>query len=276
MNVDTMLTSYLHNAEVAGRKSLKSMRTRAKQLRLHFGGAEASVIDIRRLQAYRESRTNYDKVSPVTVNRELEVLRAAFRLYDLPWPKVARARENNVRQGFFTDEDFWRLMDYLPEHLSLFSQWAFYTGWRKSEIANLQWESIIKDSTGAVHEIRLGDSKNGHGRVIPISGPLRKIIDRIWFLDTADDHAIKSPWVFHDSDGNKIRDFRRSWATACKQAGVIGRLFHDLRRTAVRNMILKGVDRQVAKAITGHKTDSMFTRYQIVDTKQMTSALEKL
>lgn len=266
-----VLAAYLTHAEVSGRKSLKQMKVRANHICWMFGLTPARELTTDLLNEYRKRRHTAG-VTHVTVNREIEVLRAAFRLADLPFPKFARAPEHNVRQGFFEEDEWIEVMSYLPAHLAAFGEFAYITGWRKSEIAGLRWENITPDG------IVLTDSKNGRGRIIPIAGKLRSLLGG---LAEARDSVAQmghwtSPWVFHDSGGNKVRDFRKAWATACRRAGVTGRLFHDLRRTAVRNMILKGIDREVAKKITGHTTDSMFTRYQIVDQRQMTAALEKL
>lgn len=58
--------------------------------------------------------------------------------------------------------------------------------------------------------------------------------------------------------GRRVGGFGKTWATACKKAGVLGRLLHDLRRTAVRNMERQGVPRSVATKLTGHKTESVY------------------
>src|SRR5262249_11690592 len=90
------------------------------------------------------------------------------------------------------------------------------------------------------------------------------------------------PWVFHrivhGTPGTPIRRFYRSWKTACKAAGipvegVEKKIFHDFRRTAVRNMTRAGVPRQTAKKISGHKTDSIFGRYDIVDEDDLRQAM---
>ena len=83
---------------------------------------------------------------------------------------------------------------------------------------------------------------------------------------------LPSEYIFH-LNGRPIASFRKAWATACKFANVPGRLFHDLRRCAARNLLASGVPQTVAMKITGHKTDSMFRRYAIVTVEQQREAL---
>jgi integrase len=113
-------------------------------------------------------------------------------------------------------------------------------------------------------------SKNHEGRVLPLSADLHAIIAR----RAAERHDLV-PLVFH-RHGQPVRDFRKAWATACTKAGCPGRLFHDLRRTAVRNMVRAGGPEKVAMAISGHQTRSIFDRYNIVNERDIHDGLTKV
>ncbi len=95
------------------------------------------------------------------------------------------------------------------------------------------------------------------------------------------------PYVFHRGP-ERVKDFCKAWHTACVGAGVgqfigegkdrtySGKIFHDLRGTAVRNLIRSGVAQSVAMLISGHKDGRIFSRYNIVDTRDVAEAMQKL
>ena len=121
------------------------------------------------------------------------------------------------------------------------------------------------------------NSKTRKPETMPLEGELLDIIKRrrtATVLEGEDGRRRFAEFVFH-RDGQPIGDIRKAWATACKVAGVDRRLFHDLRRTASRNMIAAGVPQAVAMKITGHRTDSMFRRYAIVNEEQKREALAR-
>ena len=113
------------------------------------------------------------------------------------------------------------------------------------------------------------DAKTGHGRVLSLVGDLRLIIER-----RLKARRLDCPLVFHRY-GKPVGEYRKRWKKACKAAGVAGRIPYDLRRTAVRNMIRAGVDQAVAMKISGHRTDAVFRRYNIVSDEDIRDAMVK-
>jgi len=109
---------------------------------------------------------------------------------------------------------------------------------------------------------------------MPIEGELKAVLARRKEARavTTPSGALISDLVFH-RNGEAVLEFRKSWATDCKLAGCSGKLFHDFRRSAACDLIRSGVPQSVAMRITGHKTASMFTRYNITDTEDVREAL---
>jgi len=100
--------------------------------------------------------------------------------------------------------------------------------------------------------IEVGETKNNEGRTIYLDGELKEIF-REHFIN----RQLGCPYVFH-REGQQVKDFRFAWKAACKKAGLEGQLFHNLRRTAARNMIRAGTPERAAMMISGHKTRSIF------------------
>ena len=259
-------------------KSLASVLSHLKPLRNHFGDWRAMDITFRAIETYITTRRE-DEKSNATINRELELLRRALRLaHDrqlLPSiPKVRVLPENNTRQGFFERLDLETVVTALPAYLRDFTRFAYLTGWRKGEITSLKWTDVDRDA-GAIR-LRPEAAKTGRGRTVMLEGDLAELIDRRWEarLFEKNGNVRIAAVVFH-RDGEPVGDFRKAWATACKAAGVPDKLFHDLRRTAARNMVRAGVPERVAMAVTGHLTRSMFDRYNIVSEDDLRKAAQK-
>jgi len=130
----------------------------------------------------------------------------------------------------------------------------------------------------AAGEVRLdaGTTKNLEGRVFPFTTGLRALLE-------AQREQCEGPkregrlvlWVFH-RDGERIHSFLKSWHEACRLAGCPWRIPHDLRGTAVRNLIRAAIPERVAMRMTGHKTGSVFERYNIVSDGDLREAARKL
>ena len=122
-----------------------------------------------------------------------------------------------------------------------------------------------------------GTTKNRAGRMFPFTPELRSLLE----AQRAHTAAVRArteriiPHVFH-REGRPIKSFRGVWRAACEAAGVPGRIFHDFRRTAVRNLERAGVPRSVAMQMVGHKTEAIYRRYAIVNDADLRAAAAKL
>ncbi len=164
------------------------------------------------------------------------------------------------------------MIENLPAYLRDFTLFGFLVGWRKDEIASLEWADVDGDCI----RLRPENSKNGEGRVIVLEGELADLMERrkaARSVKTETGTALAA-LIFH-RDGSPIGDIRKAWATACKLVGCPGRLFHDLRRTSVRNMIRAGVPEKVAMTVSGHKSRNIFDRYNIVNESDLRAAMRR-
>jgi integrase len=177
-------------------------------------------------------------------------------------------KENNVRQGFFEGEDFHAVREVLPAHLKPVLTFAYLTGWRKQEVLGYQWAQV--DQGAGTIRIGRGVTKGGEGRTIILKGELKDVIDGQW-----NTRRLDCPYIFHRA-GKRIKDFRGSWEKAPNVAVVEGKIFHDFRRTAIRNMLCHGVRERVAMLMAGHKTRSMLDRYDIVNEEVLQDAAERM
>jgi|SRR5579863_688822 len=262
------------------RRSLKRLNASIRHLAAFFGDDLAIDITGDRVASYVVYRRD-ENAAPATINRELAALKRAFRLGErvgkvIQRPEVSMLREDNRRKGFFETEEYRAVLERLPEELKPVIQTAYITGWRiTSEILTRQKHHV---NLGA-EWLRLepGETKNGEGRNFPLTPELREVLERqlerTRELEQATGRII--PWLFH-RDGNPIRDFRWVWASACKGAGVPGRIPHDFRRTAVRNLERAGVPRSAAMAMVGHRTEAIYRRYAIADEAMLKEGAIKL
>ena len=115
-----------------------------------------------------------------------------------------------------------------------------------------------------------GTTKNRDGREVTMTKRVLELLKLCVFGKTAED------FVFTRSNGQPVRDFRGTWAKACAEAGVPGLLFHDLRRTAARNLRRAGVAEGVIMKIGGWRTRSVFERYAIVSQADIAEAVGRL
>jgi integrase len=269
---EDLANSFLTDYQVNRRRSLRSARLSISHLRGFFGLERAIDTTTDRVKAYAANRQQ-EGAANASINRELAALKRMFslavqdgRLATMPY--IPTLDEDNARQGFIDHGTFIALRDNLPEYLRDPVSFLYLSGWRLGEMKALEWRDV--DLAGNVVRLRPEISKNKGGRLLPLSGELLEIMDRA--------HANRRPdypLVFHRG-GEPIGDFRKAWSKASTTAGLSPILVHDLRRTAVRNMVRAGIPDRVAMMLSGHKTRSIFDRYNIVSETDLVLATERL
>jgi integrase len=228
-----------------------------------------------------EQRRPIAGVSNAEINRELTALKRMFNLAIqagklIQKPHIPMLKEDNVRVGFFERDQFLAVLAHLDEPVRPAATFAYLTGWRiDSEVLPLEWRQV---DFGA-GEVRLdpGKTKNGEGRTFPMTRELREMLEQQRGITENLQRQLKivCPRVFHRS-GRPIKSFRVAFRTACAAAGCPGRVLHDFRRTAVRNLVRAGIPERVAMQMTGHKTRSVFERYNIVSAGDLREAAKRL
>jgi integrase len=275
---EELAEDFLKDYRANNRKSFIWAKRRLEQhLAPFFGGLRALEITTDQVRAYTEKRQQQG-ASNGSINRELAALKRILNLAAaMTPPKVARVpyipmlKESNVRKGFFEHREFLALRRELPKHLKAVLAFGYYTGAREGEILGLKWGQV--DLQARTVHLEPGTTKNDQPRTIPLTGEL---LEALKMQKAGHDRSFpECDYVFFRT-GKRIGTFYVAWKSACNRAGVTGKLFHDLRRTAVRNMVRAGVPERVAMAISGHKTRSVFDRYNIVAERDLHEAAGRL
>ena len=272
LTFDDLAEALQTDYEINGRRSARSIRLSINHLRSHFGFDRAVDITTDRIKKYAAQRQK-EGAANASVNRELAALKRMFSLAVengalTGKPYIPSLEEHNARQGFVDHGAFLAIKPNLPEYLRDPIAFLYLSGWRLSEMKALEWRDV--DLSGQIVRLRPEISKNKDGRVLPLSGELLEIIERAGERRRPD-----CRFVFHRK-GEPIGDFRKAWANACTAAGVSTTLVHDLRRTAVRNMVRAGIPDRIAMTLSGHKTRSVFDRYNIVSEADLAQAAHQL
>jgi integrase len=272
-----VLTFYATNA----RRSVERIKAAYRHLYAYWSPeTRASALATADVEGYKAHRLAQG-AQPGTVNRELGALRRAYRLgleQDLAArvPTIKLLQENHAREGFFEVAEFEAVVAELAPDLQDLTRFAYWTGWRRGEVLHLLWSDV--DREARVIRLRRETTKTGQPRLLALDGDLWALIERRWAARTVtlpSGEVRLADHVFH-RQGRRIRDFHRAWVGACRRARVPGKLFHDLRRTAIRNLTRAWVPDTVAMRISGHKTRSVFDRYNITSEADLREAVRKV
>ncbi len=184
-------------------------------------------------------------------------------------PHILMLEGNNTRKGFFEHAEYLGLLQALPDYMKGFATFGCRTGWRHSEIARLTWTQVDREQ-GLVR-LEVGDTKNSEGRTVYLDDELKAVIEKQWNDRKRTGRIL--PYVFVNEKGDdRVKRFDKAWKSPCEKAGLGVRLFHDFRRTAVRNMVRAGISERVAMILSGHKIRSVFERYNIVNDADLRKA----
>ena len=246
-----------------------------------FPDARARDVDEARLYAYTQARLEA-RAGNGSINQELGALRRALRLAHemgrlARVPRFRMLKAPPARAGFVEREQLDAILAHLPAHARPPVLVAFLTGWRvTSEVLTRTWADA--DLAGGWLRLQPGETKSGEPRMFPIVGELRDVLEQ----QEAAAEALRRrtgrrpDHVFFRPSGRPLRSIRAAWRKASAAAGFPHLRPHDLRRAAVRNLERAGVPRSTAQRLVGHRSDSIYARYAIVDSAMLREAGAKL
>ncbi len=272
MTMRDLLDDYVADVELRGLRSVPVVKRACVVVVAHvgdFAAKDVTAATLKRLQR----QLHDDGYAPATVNRLVTAVYGALKLavsndYIPFLPQSPKQlRKPKPRQGFLEQDDYLAIHAELPEWACDVFEMFYRTGWRRNEVLWLTWAEVDE------HAIRLDPDrdKGGETRVWPIRFFLDELMAR-----RAKARVVGLAYVFH-RDGRKIGlgAWRSNFMKACQAAGR-SHYTHDCRRTAARSLERAGVPRNVAMKLIGHKTESMYKRYRIVDDSDLEDAVGKL
>ena len=251
-----------------------------------FSGMRAANLGSNQIAAYVEKRRK-ENTAPATVNRELALLRRAFSIaFDAEPQKVSRipkfrrfitSEKGNERRGFVEEPQYRKLMDAAgPLWLRGLMAIAYNFGFRRGELLGNPKKGTEPmrcsqvDLLAGTVTLYSGETKNDDGRTVALTEECRLLLTELRRGKKPEDY------LFTREKGEVIKDFRGTWDKLTEAAGVPGLLFHDFRRSSVRNMIRRGVPQKTARTVSGHKTDAVFSRYNIVSEDDIRDAARRI
>ena len=270
---EDLAKDFLTDYRINGRDTLKKAEKCVEYLKSSFGDMRAADITTDKVKTYIENRMDQG-FAKASINRELAALKRMFHLAtECTPPKVTlipyipMLKESNARKGFFEYAEYLALKDALPGYLKPIVTFGYFSGWRISEILGLTWDRV--DLKEGVVRLDPGETKNEEGRTFYLTRELMEVMKALHR-----NRRLDCAHVFH-REGKAIKGFRKAWIAACKKAGLKGRIFHDFRRTAVRDMVRSGISEKVVMTISGHKSRNVFERYNIVNDQDLREAAMK-
>ena len=188
-------------------------------------------------------------------------------------PDISITQPDNARRGFVELPDFLKIAAELPKHIKPLAMFLYGSSWRSGEAKSLRWSDV--DFNAGTVSLDAAHAKNKNGRVFPFA-QVGIANEAIKMAKAQRGNRPATAFVFCNHLGRPIGDFRKSWKPACVRAGLPGKLVHDLRRSAVRNMLAAGLSEADAMEISGHRTRDIFQRYNIRTLETLRGSAAKL
>ena len=274
VRVDELAEDFLRDYRINGKKSIDDVEARWRlHLEPFFGGMRAVHVTSKHLAQYVDQRQQ-EGATNATINREMAALKRMFRIAYTATPKKVvyvpafpHLKENNARTGFLEDAQYDKLVEGAKLWFRTLVECGATIGWRHQELISLRVKQV--DLKHRILRLEPGTTKNKEGREAPMTDTMLQLLTAC--VESKEPDA----YVFTRPNGKPVRDFRVTWQNACDRAGVPGLLFHDLRRTAARNLRRAGLSESMIKQIGGWKTTSVFHRYAIVNRQDMATAMRQ-
>ena len=271
---------YLSLPEVKAKRSYERDERSVEKLKGFFGSKLVKEVTPSLIEAYRQhslTQLNYKKQTnkPATVNREISCLKTIFskalkngKIERNPASAIRQLKEGNERNRILSSEEWKSYKANCPHWYLPIAMTAFLTGMRRGEIVNLSPSRI--DLKEGFIRLRAEDTKTGYGRSIPIHPELMEVLQRVLKV-----RPLNLDRVFH-RNGNPIKEstFREAHEATCKKAGIENFLFHDFRRVCVNRWRKQGHNYFKIMAASGHKTISVFKRYNMVDESELKTLVQ--
>jgi integrase len=240
-----------------------------------FGDRQAAQVTTDLLSDYM-LKCQEDGLENATINRDLAALHKAFTLGFKCTPKKVqsipifpdRLVESSPRQGFVEQKDFDRLCQSTKEpwmKALLVTAYAF--GFRRGELLGMRLNQV--DLMNRTIRLWRGTTKSKEPRLIVMTEDVYQWILQMCMGKRRDDYVFTR-------NGQPIVDIRDEWTKISKAVELPDLIFHDLRRSAVRNMIRAGISEKQAMMISGHATRSIFDRYDITSERDLAAAAQKI
>jgi len=259
--------------DVKKKRSWKRDEELLRPLSKLFGNKRLSDISTKDLEDFKLMRLN--EVSPATVNRSLSVLRHLFNLAkrwkkfygDNPVSIVGMLEELNQVERILSAEEQSRLLDSSIGYLRPIITTALNTGMRRGEILTLKWSDVDLDMN--MITINQTNTKSKKSRKVYINSVLKRLFLELRLKSAGNEY------VFLNDKGNRLKEIKNGYNSACRRAGIDGLRFHDLRHTAATRMIESGANIVAVSKILGHSDIKTTMRYTHPD-NSLKDALENL